>query len=417
MRRVPAHLAEFDQRKHVRIALKTKDEREAQKLAGVYDDFIERYWRGLISAGRSDDDYEIFHRACACAKAYGFAYKDTTSILESSLDEILSRIETASSAPRLAQNALLGGVKLPRLKLSECLDRFWPLCADRLTEKSDNQIRKYKNPRILAMKNLIQVAGDIDLQLFGRTHVLEFRRWLMDRIAGGEIKGDAANKQMRHAKDILHTVSMNSEIGTNLKLLFAETGFKVEWTSRTPFEADYVQVILLGEQALQGMNPAGRVLIHMMAETGARESEIIGLEEQDIFTNEPIPYIWIRKNDIRALKNKTTERKIPLVGAALTAARIFTSSGMPRYQRNPDSASTAINKFLRANNLNPSPGHSLYSLRHTFKDRLRDAGAPEEVTDELMGHKRKGIPYGRGHTLKTKYQWLQKIAFEPSETL
>ena len=66
------------------------------------------------------------------------------------------------------------------------------------------------------------------------------------------------------------------------------------------------------------------------------------------------------------------------------------------------------NKYLRENDLKPTPDHSLYSLRHTFKDRLRDAGAQEEVIDELMGHKKSGPKYGRGHILESKLKWLEK---------
>ena len=67
--------------------------------------------------------------------------------------------------------------------------------------------------------------------------------------------------------------------------------------------------------------------------------------------------------------------------------------------------------YFRENDLKPTPAHSLYSLRHTFKDRLRDAGAPEEVIDELMGHKKSGPKYGRGHMLENKYEWLKRIEF------
>ncbi|MEC8967302.1 hypothetical protein [Alteromonas sp. CyTr2] len=62
--------------------------------------------------------------------------------------------------------------------------------------------------------------------------------------------------------------------------------------------------------------------------------------------------------------------------------------------------------------MRPSPSNTLYSLRHTFKDRLRDIGAPEEIIDELMGHKTRGPKYGRGHLLEKKYEWLQRIAFD-----
>ena len=61
---------------------------------------------------------------------------------------------------------------------------------------------------------------------------------------------------------------------------------------------------------------------------------------------------------------------------------------------------------MREHNLKPTPNHSLYSLRHTFKDRLRDAQAPEEIIDELMGQKKSG----------PKYEWMKKIAFEISSS-
>lgn len=75
---------------------------------------------------------------------------------------------------------------------------------------------------------------------------------------------------------------------------------------------------------------------------------------------------------------------------------------------------TLINSCAK-NNLSPSEGQSLYSLRHTFKDRLRDIQAPEEVIDNLMGHKSRGPKYGRGHILETKLEWLNKIAFQAPE--
>ena len=65
--------------------------------------------------------------------------------------------------------------------------------------------------------------------------------------------------------------------------------------------------------------------------------------------------------------------------------------------------------------MRPTPEHSAYSLRHTFKDRLRDygeMGAPEEIIDELMGHKKPGLNYGRGHKLETKHKILSDIAYD-----
>lgn len=136
---------------------------------------------------------------------------------------------------------------------------------------------------------------------------------------------------------------------------------------------------------------------------------------EDIHLDAPIPHIHIRANHKQGLKTAHSERQIPLVGAALLAAQQF-PEGLCRYV-SADSASSAINKYLRENGLNPTSEHSLCSLRHTFKDRLRDAQAPEEVIDNLMGHRSRGPKYGRGHNLETKAEWLSRVAYDSSSIL
>ena len=417
MRRVPRHLAKYDSRQHVRIALKTKCEREAQRLAGIYDNFIERYWKDLVRSKRSDEERGRFQEASNLAKAHGFAYKDMSAILDSPLEEILARVEATESNPRAKGPALLGTAAQSQITLTECPTAFWPLCADQLVDKKPHQVKRFKNPRILAMKNFTKAVGNLNVSGMERSHVIRFRNWLMTKIEKGEISGHTANKMIGHVRSMLHAVGINEEIDTDFKLLFAEIKFKERKGQRSSFEAGFVQSAFIGSPSLDGLNNDACMLFYAMAETGARESEIIGLDElADIFLDEEVPFIWIRSNRFRSLKTPGSDRKIPLVGVGLLAAKeIVVNGGITRYRKNPDSASGAINKYLLENGLRPTRNHTLYSLRHTFKDRLRDAGAPEEVIDELMGHVRRGFQYGRGHTLETKYRWLQEIAFDPPD--
>lgn len=414
MRRVPKRVAEYDSRRHIFVALKTKDEKEAMRMAAIYDDFIQKYWSDLIQAGQSDSDMRLYSEAKALAQAHGFAYKDIAEIAHGSLDDLLPRVRVAKGGSEKLVRSLLGvAPNRPRITLRKCVDRFWKLCGDRFIGKSAHQIRKYKNPRSLALRNFVEVIGNIPLHKIERSHILRFRNALLERVASEQITGNTANKQLGYLKDMLHTVAVDCEISSDFKLLFTETRLQEETIPRPPFEASYVQQSLIDDkQALDGLNEDARMLCFMMMDTGARESEIIGLEESDFFLDEPVPHIWIRKNDIRNLKTKGSDRKIPLAGISLWAAKQIYPRGLSRYHGNPDSASTAINRYLTENNLRPTPKHSLYSLRHTFKDRLRDAGAPEEVIDELMGHKKSGPKYGRGHLLEKKYAWLQKIAYK-----
>ncbi|WP_247776897.1 hypothetical protein [Bradyrhizobium sp. CW1] len=55
-----------------------------------------------------------------------------------------------------------------------------------------------------------------------------------------------------------------------------------------------------------------------------------------------------------------------------------------------------LNKFLSENNLRPTKSHSVYSLRHSFKDRLIAAEAPDSLIDSLMGHRTGKPKYGKG---------------------
>ena len=411
-KRVPEYIKEYDSRTFVRIALKTKDRLEAQKKAVVYEEEYNKLWESLIQGDRKalDADYK---KANALCKLHGFAYKNAIELAKSSTkEELFERISAArmNLLENASKKAILGMIDTPAFPLSQCLNQFWDNCADRFVNKSDHQIRKYKNPRIRSFNEFIKVIGDKDLHQIERKDILDFHRWLMEQIAKGK-NADTANKKMRHVKDILRTVSNANEIPFDEDVLFARIRFKLDTKSRPPFEANYVQETLL--PSLNGLNEDARMLVYAMADTGARESELVGLDKSDIFLNGEVPYIWIRAKEKRSLKTKHSDRQIPLVGTALYAFQKM-PNGFTRYKE-ADSISGLINKYFTNNNLRPTKEHSLYSLRHTFKDRLRDIQAPEEIIDQLMGHKIDKPRYGRGHLLKTSHEWLQKIAFTPPE--
>ena len=142
-----------------------------------------------------------------------------------------------------------------------------------------------------------------------------------------------------------------------------------------------------------------------------RPSEVVNLTTATIALDAEVPYVQVRPDE-RRMKTKYARRDIPLVGAALMAARAH-PNGFPRYRDKAAGLSAAVNKFLDKHGLRPTSEHTLYSLRHTFKDRLRAVEAPEELVDGLMGHKTNKPQYGAGHGLVQRHQWLHRIAFRP----
>lgn len=415
-RRVPQHVRQYDSRQFIKISLKTKNEDEARRRERIYDDYIEEFWRSLIRSGSSNGFDADYKTAVTLARAHGFAYKSATEIAKSSLSEVIERVNATAQngAKDEVISAVLGGVDRPSIPLSDCIEKFWSLCADRLTGKSDNQVRKWKNPRIRAMKEFTQIVGeDKDIATLTRKDILRFQQHLFKLIKGNKMTGGTANKQFVHVKDVLRTVVNSEDIENDIDELFKKIKFKDTPSSRASFEAKFVQREILNPANLSNLNIEARFLIYAMADTGARECEIIGLDKnQDIFLDSDIPYIWIRANDHRGIKTPQSDRKVPLVGSALYAFQQM-PQGITRYT-NPDSVSNLINRYFKNHNLKPTDKHTLYSLRHTFKDRLRDIEAPEEIIDELMGHAKSGPHYGRGRTLEKKHEWLKRIAFKVS---
>lgn len=101
-----------------------------------------------------------------------------------------------------------------------------------------------------------------------------------------------------------------------------------------------------------------------------------------------------------------------LVGYALDAFKAC-PHGFTDFVDRPDYLSAVLSKFLRDNKLLPSEKHTVYSLRHSFQDRLLSVNAPDRVQADLMGHKFNRPAYGEGASLKHKLEWLEKIKIKP----
>ena len=185
--------------------------------------------------------------------------------------------------------------------------------------------------------------------------------------------------------------------------------------SRVPYDADFVQSRLFAKGALAGLNEDARLVLYVVADTGLRPSEVVNLQENTIVLDTSIPFVRILP-DGRRLKTEDSRREIPLVGAALAALR-KRPSGFPRYRDKASNLSATMNKYLLENDLRPTKDHTVYSLRHSFKDRLISIEAPDSLIDSLMGHKTYKPKYGRGPSLELKLKYLQQIAFKPPASL
>jgi integrase len=247
-----------------------------------------------------------------------------------------------------------------------------------------------------------------------RVEVLSFRQHLQDRIVGGEIEIDTANKVIGHIAGMFVTINEVNQYGLPAILAKARiSGGKDK--QRVAFDPDFVRKQILAKGLFDDLNDEARGIIYLVAETGLRPAEACNLNQATIRLKHAVPHVQVRP-DGRQMKTDDSWRDIPLVGVALKVMRRH-PDGFPRYRDKADSFSALVNKAFEARKLRPEPGQSFYSLRHTFEDRLTAVEAPEKVVASLMGHKWHRPRYGKGPSLELKRKWLKRIAFRSPATV
>ncbi|SJZ44028.1 hypothetical protein SAMN04488128_101227 [Chitinophaga eiseniae] len=412
-RRVPKIFKEYDPRRFVRLALRTDSRKAAIKLAIAQNDRLEAYWKALVATGEKHSDNH-YRSLVDRARLLGFSYHEPEAVAALPLEEILKRVgHIEKNYTHKHTEAVLGSVSAPAVKLDDALTRFWGYSRDKVLNKSPNQIRKWRNPRKKAIRNFIHCVGNKPLHELTREDTLAFRDWWIDRMDKEELVSGSANKDLIYIKMIVTTVAENLKIDIDTEHLFKKLVLsKDDGQKRLPFTTDFISSTLLNPDNLKGLNVQARYVLYAFAETGAGLAELTGLLPEDIILDAPIPYIAIVPRQKRALKTKFRARTIPLVGYALEAFKAC-PDGFTHYRDRPDALSGILAKYLRENNLLPSRQHAVYSLRHSFQDRILSVNCPDRIQADLMGHKFGRPAYGEGATLAHKLEWLKKIQLKP----
>ncbi|MEC5321763.1 DUF6538 domain-containing protein [Aurantimonas sp. A3-2-R12] len=408
VRRVPKRYGSVEPRGTIWISLHTDSENEAKRKAPVAWSLMEAAWEARL-AGEVDDAERRYEAARNLAAMRGFRYLPVEKVAALPRQERLERLEAVmrnGEPDRIEAAAILGGVTPPPITVNRALEMFWTLARDRTLGKSEDQLRRWKNPRIKAVRNFVEVVGDKAIDQITPDDVLEFRQWWVERVETEGKTPNSANKDFTHLADTLRTVNRMKRLG--LVLPFTDVALKEgEKRVRPPFSTEWIETKLLAPGVLDGLNTEARCIVLGMVNTGYRPSEAAGLLPEHIRLDGTVPYVSIEPVG-RQLKNATSKRLIPLAGVSLDAFRQC-PDGFPAY-RGKDKISDTVNKFLRENGLLETPAHSLYGLRHAFEDRMIAARVDERVRRDLFGHAYNRERYGKGADLKHLHEVVSSVA-------
>ena len=408
-KRVPTRFQRVEERDMIFMSLHTDSESVAQiKATKIWADMIEA-WEAKLD-GDDADAFQRMESARNLAAKRGFRFLTVDKVAKLPIEELGARIEAtikpSGKVDRLEAEAVLGGAKPPRLTVTRALSRYWTVAKAKTLGKTQDQIRRWENPRKKAVANFVEAIGDLALDEISTRDLFKFREWWVEKLADEGLTPNSANKDFIHLTSMIRDVARSEEI----EISFDTRRLAIPHTdkgTRPPFSDQWIRDKLLAPGALDGMNAEARAILLVMVNTGARPSEISSCVAGNIVLDAAVPHLNI-DGAARALKSANARRKIPLLGVSLEAAKAF-PQGFPRYFDNP-ALSDTVNKFLREHGLLETPDHSLYSLRHSFESRMLKADFPERLKRDLMGHALGRERYGAadlGHVAG----WLQRIAF------
>jgi integrase len=414
---VPAEFRAVDARRIVEQSTKVRvaddpDKRRARRIADSINGALEALWRDL-AGGKAAGARQRYRQTILRARRLGFEYRDMGEMIERRATlELVKRIEALEArgiltdAPSL--DAVLGGVPQPKLMCSEMFDEYAKLRASNNKGMSDEQRKKWKLAHTKPLADFLSTiaGGDKPFADLARTDATAFFRWWSARIEEENYNRNTANVEISRLATMVRRIARHHDIPVAAH--FADLRFDSQESARLPIDTAMLRKRYVAPGTFDGLEPELRRILFVMIETGLSPSEAVGLTSDRIHLAGKVPHIVLDPPD-RRLKTKNRKREIPLVGIALKALQAQ-PDGFPTWRDNRVEVSRQLNTYLRAKGLLPTENHTLYSVRHAFKDRLLAIEAPEQMVDSMMGHTRKKPKYGKGYDLAMRAKWLQRIA-------
>ena len=241
---------------------------------------------------------------------------------------------------------------------------------------------------------VIEFLGDRPLDAYSSSDAAKFRDWLIDR----SLSTSSIKRIFSTIRAVFNLTIQEQGLGCSNA--FANTYLPSDVRPKraviSPEDIKRVQKVCLE------IADERRLLIALISDTGMRLSEALGLVWDDIKLNHEYPHIALKPHPWRRLKTPSSKRLIPLVGASLEVVKVmhrqcdnpflFKSYGSED-GCNGNSCSATLNKWLKQH----VSDAVIHSFRHSFRDRLRNAGVQSEMIDQLGGWSLQSVGQGYGN--------------------
>ncbi|MBA5778727.1 tyrosine-type recombinase/integrase [Stappia sp. F7233] len=279
-----------------------------------------------------------------------------------------------------------------------------------LKMKGNGRGKVFENTSARSINYAINIIGNNRIDQYKRDEILKYR----DALTNRGLSNSSVRRVFASFRSIFRFVA--SENGLDTTPIFAGIflGTAESVKKRKPIPDHGLKRV---QTECRRVDDDIRHLIALVSDTGLRLAEAIGLVKDDVILDQAHPHLIVRPHPWRRLKTPSSERVVPLVGAALWAVtRAMETDGRFLFKRYCDEAackashaSNSLNKWL-SNHV--ADGAVMHSFRHSLRDRLRAVECPAEIVDEIGGWSSNNVgrSYGDGYPISVKASWMAKIA-------
>jgi integrase len=309
-----------------------------------------------------------------------------------------------------------------KFTLADCLDQY--VVARPAVKKDAEMVFGYLFAFLEGRSGV--PANDRDIRSIKRPEVNAFVGWLLAGKHSSDGKPVSTSTVSRYLTPLkaafARAIKENELEASNVfaKVEIPKAGKDV--TKRETFTVDQYRCLhsALAEWNSTRGHDQLRCILTLVAETGARLAEIVGLAAVDAHLRTSVPYLDLREHPWRSLKTLGSARKVPLTlkaqEAVKAALRLAGESNFlfPAYangtQCKADTVSASLVKWVRTREGLQGTKLGNHSLRHGMEDLLRAVGCPDSARDQITGHATPGMgaKYGQGYPLEQLANWLAK---------
>ena len=139
--------------------------------------------------------------------------------------------------------------------------------------------------------------------------------------------------------------------------------------------------------------------------------EIVGIDSDDIYLDSYLPFIIIRSNKRRVIRNVNKLRTVPLLGNSLWSIQKINENKLNKKKffslskKDRDNLKVFLNKTLKAIVCDKT----ITSFKKTLVSRLIKINCPERVILDIIGNSKKNRLYNEEISLEVKASWLEQI--------